>query len=452
MQNKDIRNSRKAAKTRELISKNGLSVFYRNVDFLTVKLSAPPPGPPSSSFYRNAFFEDGEVSLSSDRSLSVLYGIVPNSDTYHLDFGGFVIRYFDTVANGRLKVLHVVDPLGQIVAVVHIEIPVEGKKSKNVSSDVEFVGLFWTAYEHFFEDFCDFFGIDVLQKNLCKRIDYCVDVSGIHSHDLLKLAYDKREVESQGELLKLSKAKRKKLKPAKIHALGGFVTWRKFKGSTNDLVIYDKRLDVLDKKKYTIVSVAMMEGLEADRPYKRYLDGDVPITRVEFRKRANSFRDLADNSIASVFKHVEQQMADFFGKHVDFDMQTFLSDCATFERHDSPVDDSEIIDHLSNGEIEKKAARYASLVFTHAKNLTDLKSETFLFRKLLSTYGQRLVDFVHEYEEADAFLEWPSEFSVSPEEFDSLCGSYAKTLYLRDYVPPRTREALERQRVFSQTP
>ena len=72
MQNKDIRNSRKVAKTRELISKNGLLVFYRNVDFLTVKL--PYPILPDS---------DSE----SHRNLLALYGIVPNSDVFPLGFG-----------------------------------------------------------------------------------------------------------------------------------------------------------------------------------------------------------------------------------------------------------------------------------------------------------------------------------------------------------------------------
>lgn len=432
MKNKDIRNSQKVDRTRALISKNGLSVFYRNVDFLTVKLPKLPVGVPTDSF------------SDSERNLLALYGIVPNSDTLFFDFGGFRVTYHDTVSGGRLKVLHVTDPLGQIVAMVHVEIEVPGKKSKNVSSDIEFVGLFWTAYKHYFEDFCDFFGIDVRAKRLVKRIDYCVDVSGIHSHDFLKLAYRSASVDSPTALISVPKKKRKRLKPAKTHSLGGFVTWQKFPGGTNDLVVYDKRLDVLDKKKFTIVTTALMEGLEADRPYKRYVEGDVPITRVEFRKRSRSFRDLTDDSIAYLFGHVEQQMADYVGKLFDFDFQTFLSDTASFERLPTASDSSEVIDHLSNGEIDKKAKKYAGLVFTYADNLVALKSETFLFRKLLETYGHRLVDFVHEFEEAEKFLESPSEFRLSPEDFDSLCDSYSRNLYRDSIDSPRTREAVER--------
>lgn len=208
--------------------------------------------------------------------------------------------------------------------------------------------------------------------------------------------------------------------------------------------MYDKRLDVLDKKKFTIVTPALMEVLDTDRPYKRYVEGDVPITRVEFRKRSRSFRDLTDDSIAYLFAHVEQQMADYVGKLFDFDFQTFLSDCASFERQPTASDSSEVIDHLSNGEIDKKAKKYAGLVFTYADNLVSLKSEIFLFRKLLETYGQRLVDFVHEYEESDKFLEWPSEFKISPEEFDSLCDSYSRNLYRDSIDSPRMRQAVER--------
>lgn len=86
MKNKDIRNSHKVDRTRELISKNGLSVFYRNVDFLTVKLPKLPVGVPTDSL------------SDSQRNLLTLYGIVPNSDTLFFDFGGFRLTYFETVS------------------------------------------------------------------------------------------------------------------------------------------------------------------------------------------------------------------------------------------------------------------------------------------------------------------------------------------------------------------
>lgn len=260
-------------------------MFYENCDFLTVKLRK---GPDSASLDELEPYEQNIRSLD---------GIVPNSDALHLPFGAFRIQYFGLVAGDKLKVLHVLDGQANVVAFVHLRTPVP-TESPRYCDDIEFVGLFWTVYSETFPAFCDWFGIDPSKSGIVSRFDYCVDLTGITSDELVAFANDK-DVK------------------ANVVEVGGKVTYRRIESDgRHAVVVYNKRLDVIAKNKHQVV---VNDG---SRPYLRYVDADHPVTRVEFRKKARAMRELTDSSVVALMVYARQMVADHFGKFYDFDVQT----------------------------------------------------------------------------------------------------------------------------------
>lgn len=358
MKKNDIRTLAKSEKTRKQIADSNLYAFYENIDFLTVKLSKAHP------------------------TLSTLNGIVINSDTMPLDFGPFKVQYFGMLAGDQLKVLNVTDTAGNTLVTIHILQETE-KKNKNVSTDAEFVGLFWTAYQEYFPAFCDWLWIDTFKTGLVTRIDYCVDIAGIHSSQLLNLAYERR-------------------KRRKSFFVGNLETWRIIDNARHSIVVYDKKLDILDKNKHKII-------LPNDtRPFRKYLDPLYPIARVEFRKKARSIREIWDSSIYSLSKCIKQQFADHFWKNFDFDLQTFFEEQSWFDRKRVPKKE----DPISTAKMKEKSEFYLRMFFAYADNYSLLNSEKKLFHELFFRYGSRITEHLQVY-----YREFPTEQAFKRAEY-----------------------------------
>lgn len=232
--------------TNEFLTKNpGMSIYYENVDFLTVRIVDHP-----ESIY------------------STLNGIVENSDTFPLDHG-FKIQFFGLVAGSQLKVLHLLDSKNNLLAYVHIKQPTT-KKNKNFQSDIEFVGLFWTAYGEYFDYICDLFQIDPDKKGIVSRIDYCFDIKGLKVGDLMEYTADK-------------------YKKSHVIRYGDTPTYTNNKGDRHELCLYDKKLDILEKNKHKI-------RVADTHPYSKYLKETEPITRIEYRKKSRAIKEIVENS------------------------------------------------------------------------------------------------------------------------------------------------------------
>lgn len=322
--------------TAERMERDGLFVFYENCDFLTVKLSRLAPG------------------------VASLLGIVENSDSMPLDFGPFRVQHFGVIAGSKLRVLHVLDDQLNVVANVRLRTSVE-TRAKSMQDDVEFVGLFWTAYAEYFPDFCEWLGIDPDKSGCVTRFDYCVDVAGIASDDLLAF--------------QTAKPKRR----SSVHFRERETYRRVESNDRHVLVVYDKRLDVIDKKKHKTRTAS------GAYPYKKYLDAGYPISRIEFRKKARALRELTDSSVRFLFAYAKQQTADHAVKALGFDLQGLLERSSSFERLPLPKREDAVV----NSFVDEKAKYYLNLFFAYGTNYALLKTEAQLFLRFEQVYGER---------------------------------------------------------------
>lgn len=108
---------------------------------------------------------------------------------------------------------------------------------------------------------------------------------------------------------------------------------------------------------------------------------------------------MVDSSISSLALYGKQQFADHFGKNFRFDIQTFFEEQSDFSRHSLPS----APDPVTTGSIETKSKLYLDRFFTYAENYALLQSESALFDRFLSVYGERLTR---------RFFEWHSRNEV----------------------------------------
>lgn len=128
--------------------------------------------------------------------------------------------------------LHILDVESNLVAYVHLK-QATTKKNKNFHSDIEFVGLFWTAYADYFEYFANLFSIDADKSNIVSRIDYCFDFVGLTVKDFTD---NTRDLYKKSHMIRYADAP----------------TYTNSKGDRHDLCLYDKKLDILEKAKHKV--------------------------------------------------------------------------------------------------------------------------------------------------------------------------------------------------------
>lgn len=178
--------------------------------------------------------------------------------------------------------------------------------------------------------------------------------------------------------------------------------------------MYDKKHELMavdGKKKKPKWKTVLPDG---SRPFLKYVRETFPITRVEFRKHSRSLREMGDSSIAYLFMVLKQQAADYFGKFVDFDLQTFFEAQSGFDRVSristfvrlyplvaaaleiSPADGFRFFlyvvrkfyslkdfDPVHAVNLEKKSERALKMIFSYSETYSLLNTERDLFDKFM---------------------------------------------------------------------
>jgi hypothetical protein len=90
-------------------------------------------------------------------------------------------------------------------------------------------------------------------------------------------------------------------------------TYKNIKLDRHELVLYNKKLDILEKNKHKIT-------VDWKNIYKHYIIQDFAITRLEYRKKSRAIRELTNNSINALFKYSKQYCLDYFNKFYDLDI------------------------------------------------------------------------------------------------------------------------------------
>lgn len=337
-------------KTQKCVKTNSLSVYYKGIDYLTVRIS------------------------DKTELAQTLYWLVENSNTYVLK-DGIHITYFWNVNGNRLKVLHVLSETSQIIATIHLKLPKPNDK-KTVYSDIEFTGLFFTSYSDLLPYFFELFEINPHTQKIVSRIDYCIDFQWINAHD-----FSKRYSRNQ-----------KKTKEVKVR---GITTWYYLKSDRHEIAVYNKMLDIIDKKKYEIVA-------RWELPYACYKNADQPpITRIEYRKNSKGIKELADSSLNSLFEHIHQYAIDHFEENFSFSFSYLLGNerkpfpekrttlWVNWEKDDEYF--STARDLLVAETIQQKKDRSRIMYEAYMDSYTSIASRDDLFRSLFQRYWTELL-------------------------------------------------------------
>ncbi|MFK7780016.1 MAG: hypothetical protein QM490_02615 [Candidatus Gracilibacteria bacterium] len=322
--------------TNEILKLNPF-VYYENIDFLTIRLP------------------DGlEI-------LNTLNGLCENSNEYLLSFG-FKITFFDWGFGKQMKYYKIIDRENNIICNIKIKQPTE-KKNRNVYTAIEFDGLFFKAYFDYFDYILSIFDIDRNKNDIVKRIDYCIDWGNLEVKDFIK--YYKNKMKKEYGV-----------------GIGSEPTYKNIKLDRHELVLYNKKLDILEKNKHKT-------KVDGKNIYKDYITQDFPITRLEYRKKSRAIRELTNNSINALFKYSKQYALDYFNKFYDLDIIEVYKETSTFERFKRPERKDILVTNITH----KKISLYLSMASAYMDNYTAIKTESLFFEKLYEKYGDRILDF-----------------------------------------------------------
>lgn len=331
-----IKNETTLQNTNEILKLNPF-VYYENIDFLTIKLP-----------------EWLEI-------LNTLNWLCPNSSEYILEFW-FKITFFDWWFWKQMKYYKIIDRENNIICNIKIKQKTE-KKNRNVYTAIEFDWLFFKSFFEYFDYFLEIFDIDKNKNEIVKRIDYCIDWWNLEVKDFIKY-YKNKQKKDYGVWI------------------WNELTYKNIKLDRHELVLYNKKLDILEKNKHKT-------KVDWNYPYKQYIKEEFPITRLEYRKKSRAIRELTNNSINALFKYVEQYALDYFNKFYDLDIIEVYKETSKFERIKRP----ERKDILVTWITKKKLNLYLSMANAYMDNYTSIKTESLFFEKLHEKYWDRILNF-----------------------------------------------------------
>lgn len=323
--------------TNDFLKKNPF-VYYENIDYLTLKLR-----------------EDLDI-------LKTLNWLCHNSHEYYLD-NDFKIIFTDWGYWKQLKYYKIVDSYLNEVCNIKIKQPTE-KKNRNVYSAIEFNWIFFKSYYEYLDYILSLFSMDREKQNIVKRIDYCIDWWNVEVKDFIKYYKNKQKKDYWVWVWKE-------------------LTYKNIKLDRHELVLYNKKLDILEKGKHK--TQANWEYI-----YRQYIKEDFPITRLEYRKKSRALRELTDNSINALFNYCKQYTLDYFNKFYDLDIIEIYTETSSFSRLDRPKRKDKLVTNITN----KKIGLYLSMANAYMDNYTSIKSEKHFFQKLYEKYWDRIALFM----------------------------------------------------------
>lgn len=181
-----------------------------------------------------------------------------------------------------------------------------------VRNKITFYGNFWNMYPEYFDYFKEIFSINPCSQNIVARIDYAIDFIWVSVKDL----YDSLSVYPKNMKTELTHRE---------------LSYFKIQTNRTSNVVYNKKLDILENKKYLIFDNSQQQ------PYRYIIDLSHSLTRYEYRRHADAFRGIPDSSLdyclANIRSDAIQSFNSKFGKTLPFEKRTYsqLQDYATLE-------------------------------------------------------------------------------------------------------------------------
>lgn len=293
--------------TYDFSKKYDINIIYQNIDFIRIKLK-----------------EDNYSLKIIKDTLKTIYtyqDILQNNTWFHLWF--YNIKLFDkfymiyswSIFWNQKLLYDIYDISKNKIWQLTIKNPDIKKQNKNVISSLELSWLFFKCYESYFLNIIDYFKINIQENNIVKRLDYCIDIKWIEVPQILESIQKVYRKAKSVEWLVYTD-KKKIQENATILEFWRTDTFKNFFNTHNDLKIYDKILDLVDNY--------LKRKVDWINPYQDYIDSYLPITRIELKKKWESFTHMTNNSIDFLLDNIEALFFDYLKRYFSIDLSLYI--------------------------------------------------------------------------------------------------------------------------------
>lgn len=261
-----------------------------------------------------------------------------------------------------MKILEILDSLWNLCWYVRIRCIIDSKNS-TVHDELEMKWDFFVLYPDYLDYFLDLFNFDRFRNNCIARIDYAFDFQWVE----IKEFWDSRKTVSWKHF------------PVFVDST---ITYFRYQNQRHKLVFYNKKLDILDKKKYKI------QNMSWEFPYTKYLENDIPISRVEYRKNSQSFSDLENSSFSWVMWNLRSMALQYLENFIDC---RFSKTPILRNRQDKIKKDT-----IYANELKRKSNLAFSRASSYIDSFIELNTEWEFFDYLSKKFWNRLYMYLNK--------------------------------------------------------
>lgn len=291
--------------TEKFCKKYDVKIIYQNIDFINVKILEKNKNLKIIEENIKTVYPYWDL-LDSKIEMKKLYNNLVLFDKFILVFSWFAF-------SNQKKIYNIYDEDKNKIWQITLKNQIKLKSNNNVIDSLELSWLFFKCYESYFLEFLEYFWISLEKNWILKRLDYCIDIQWLEVFELLEFL---KNIHKNTKNVNSITATDKK---AILENNVDFKYWKQeiyknFFSEHNDLKIYDKILDILENY--------LKRKVNGKNPYQDYLDSDLPIVRIELKKK--KFKNLTDNSIKWVFQNIEALFFDYLKRYFDIDLSLYL--------------------------------------------------------------------------------------------------------------------------------
>jgi len=276
-------------------------IFHKTIDFLKVKIT--------KDLY--AYFEDSSPIVYNnmtflDLDLKYYSGLCLFDTFYIINFGKIWTskHRFDIVDVDKNKVWNIIYAIREYKSnISYIEFSWYFFKSTDTGFIVPSSPLWLASRYNHLDSFLNLLKVGLNDNKLIKRIDYNIDIIGLECFQVLKLLKEDKDYKNSTVFWLTAFDKIKLNQNKGILSHWEVATGYTIKGAYNNLIIYDKILDILENYFKRLSNWVNL--------YQSYLDSKEPITRIEVQKKWESFYHINDSSLSYFFNNIESLFFDY---------------------------------------------------------------------------------------------------------------------------------------------
>lgn len=369
--------------TKKFCKKYSIKIIDNRIDYLTLKIWVKNSNTINLENYLSLVY-DYETIQNKQNKIEHLQNINISDKFY-------IINNWLAFWNQK-KIYSIYDKDKNKIAQLILKNESNLKKNRNVINSLEFKWLFFKCYKEYLQDFFLFFWISTKDKDIIKRIDYCIDLQWIEVFELLEYLKD---IYKKSKNVNSLTATDKKILQENNSDITYWraITYKNFFSNYNDLKIYDKILDILENYKNRKVNWK--------NPYADYLSSDFPITRIELKKK--KFTNLTDNSIKWVFQNIESLFFDYL-------LRFFVINLSFYIWINNTLNWKKVF--LAKEQKSKSLFHSITMALAYLNNIKELAWENELYKFLYKNFPEleniKPIDLIDEIWLSD-FFTWISD-------------------------------------------